>query len=142
MKRATIMNSAGRKVRADEGHHLELTEMKREIGKFKFSIPEGHEKAGERVEKAFEYDQCETEAEAQSVIDEKNWAVLTMVNDALKSAARSNAYQNALAPYRPSEVSPEDIKERMIRDFIRLGFAEDVARAQVEGMLAAKEQGQ
>jgi hypothetical protein len=60
-----------------------------------------------------------------------------MVNDNLKANARSNAYQAALLPYRPSEVSAEDIKERMIRDYIRLGIPEDTARKQVEALLAA-----
>lgn len=60
-----------------------------------------------------------------------------MVNDNLKANARSNAYQAALLPYRPSEVSPAEIQERMVRDYIRLGIPEDVARAQVSGLLAS-----
>lgn len=111
--------------------------MQVKIGKFSFAIPEGHPQAGEKVEKSFEYQVCETEAEAQTIIAEKKWSVVGMVNDNLKANARSNAYQAALLPYRPSEVSPEDIKERMVRDYIRLGVAEDVARKQVEALLAA-----
>jgi hypothetical protein len=45
-----------------------------------------------------------------------------------------------LLPYRPSEVSPEEIKERMVRDYIRLGIAEDIARAQVTSLLSATAQ--
>lgn len=111
--------------------------MQVKIGKFSFAIPEGHPQAGEKIEKSFEYQVCETEAEAQTTIAEKKWSVVGMVNDNLKANARSNAYQAALLPYRPSEVSPEDIKERMVRDYIRLGVAEDVARKQVEALLAA-----
>ena len=111
--------------------------MKSLVGKFTFAIPEGHAQAGEKVEKTFDYQQVESETEAQTVIADKKWNVIAMVNDNLKANARSNAYQAALLPYRPSEVSPEDIKERMIRDYIRLGIPEDTARKQVEALLSA-----
>lgn len=111
--------------------------METKVGKFTFAIPEGHAQAGEKVEKTFDYQQVTSETEAQAVITEKKWSIVGMVNDNLKANARSNAYQAALLPYRPSEVSPEDIKERMIRDYIRLGIPEDTARKQVEALLAA-----
>ena len=110
--------------------------METKSGKFSFAIPEGHAQAGDKVEKTFDYQVCNTEAEASEVITAKKWNIVTMVNDNLKANARSSAYQAALLPYRPSEVSPEDIKERMVRDYIRLGIPENVARAQVESMLA------
>jgi hypothetical protein len=108
------------------------------VGKFSFAIPEGHPQAGEKVEKTFDYQVVDNETEALAVIAEKKWSIVGMVNDNLKQNARSNAYQAALLPYRPTEVSPEDIKERMVRDFIRLGVAEDVARKQVDSLLASK----
>jgi hypothetical protein len=111
--------------------------MNTKVGKFTFAIPDGHPQAGEKVEKTFEYSEVTSDAEAQQVIADKKWSIVGMVNDNLKANARSNAYQAALLPYRPSEVSPEDIKERMIRDYIRLGIAEDTARKQVEALLAA-----
>ena len=111
--------------------------MQTKVGKFSFAVPEGHPEAGKKIEKSFEYQECETDTEAQTVITEKKWNVRNMVNDNLKANARSNAYQAALLPYRPSEVSPEDIKERMVRDYIRLGVAEEVARKQVDALLAA-----
>lgn len=111
--------------------------METKVGKFTFAIPEGHPQAGEKIEKSFDYQQVTTEAEATQVITDKKWSVVGMVNDVLKANARSNAYQAALLPYRPSEVSAEDIKERMIRDYIRLGIPEDTARKQVEALLAA-----
>lgn len=110
--------------------------METKVAKFSFAIPDGHPQAGEKVEKPFEYRVCNTREEADSVIAEKKWDVVAMVNDVLKSNARSSAYQAALLPYKPSEVSPEEIQERMVRDFIRLGIAEDVARAQVTSLLA------
>ena len=112
--------------------------MKTLVGKFTFKIPDGHPQAGEKIEKAFEYPETETEQEAQNVIVEKKWNVKSMVDETLKANARSNAYQAALLPYRPSEVSPEDIKERMVRDYIRLGISEELARKQVEGLLASQ----
>lgn len=111
--------------------------MQTKIAKFTFSIPDGHAQAGEKVEKTFDYQVCDNESEATTVVTEKKWSVVGMVNDILKANARSNAYQAALLPYRPSEVSAEDIKERMIRDYIRLGIPEDTARKQVESLLAA-----
>lgn len=111
--------------------------MQTKVGKFSFSIPEGHAQAGEKLEKSFEYQLCDNDSEATAVVTEKKWSVVGMVNDILKANARSNAYQAALLPYRPSEVSAEDIKERMIRDYIRLGIPEDTARKQVEALLAA-----
>ena len=111
--------------------------MKSLVGKFTFAVPDGHAQAGEKIEKTFEYRQVSTEVEASEVMTEKKWSLTDMVNDNLKANARSNAYQAALLPYRPSEVSAEDIKERMIRDYIRLGIPEDVARKQVEALLTA-----
>src|SRR5678815_1350732 len=111
--------------------------METKVGKFTFAIPDGHPQAGEKVEKTFEYKVCNSDSEATEVIAEKKWSVLAMVNDNLKANARSNAYQAALLPYRPSEVTPDEIKERMIRDYIRLGIPEDTARKQVEALLAA-----
>jgi hypothetical protein len=110
--------------------------VKQGLGKFTFSVPDGHPQAGEKMEKPFEYSVCETEAEAQAIIAEKKWNIVSMVNDVLKANARSNAYQAALLPYRPSEVSAADIQERMVRDFIRLGVPEAAARAQVAALTA------
>lgn len=109
--------------------------MKTLVGKFTFKVPEGHPEAGKKIEKSFEYSETETNDEATSVMADKKWSLKEMVDETLKANARSNAYQAALLPYRPSEVSPEDIKERMIRDYIRLGVPEDAARKQVEGLL-------
>lgn len=111
--------------------------METKVGKFSFAIPEGHPQFGEKIEKAFEYQQVSNDAEATQVLTERKLSIVELVNDKLKANARSNAYQAALLPYRPSEVSAEDIKERMIRDYIRLGIPEDTARKQVEALLAA-----
>lgn len=107
------------------------------VGKFTFKVPEGHPEAGKKIEKSFDYKECTDPAEAQAVMDDKKWSLVDMVNENLKASARSNAYQAALLPYRPSEVSQEDIIERMVRDYIRVGVAEDVARAQVTALMNA-----
>lgn len=110
--------------------------MQTKQGKFTFAIPDGHPQAGEKIEKTFEYQVCDNDTEAQKVLADKKWSLVGLVNDNLKANSRSNAYQAALLPYRPSEVSPDEIRERMIRDYIRLGIPEDVARKQVETLLA------
>lgn len=104
-----------------------------------FKVPEDstHSDAGKKIPKEFDYEECETVAEAEEVAQKKGWNLLDFVNEALKQNARANTYQNALAVYRPSEVAPEEIKARMVRDFIRLGLSEDVAKAQVDSILTA-----
>jgi hypothetical protein len=111
--------------------------MNTKVGKFSFKVPEGHPQAGETIEKTFEYPETTSDTEAQMVLADKKWSLMGLVNDVLKANSRSNSYQAALLPYRPSEVSPEDIKERMIRDYIRLGIPEETARKQVDALLAA-----
>jgi Glu-tRNA(Gln) amidotransferase subunit E-like FAD-binding protein len=114
--------------------------MKTLVGKFTFKVPDDspvESERGKKVEKAFEYRETENDIEAQAVMTEKKWSLKDMVDEALKANARSNAYQSALLPHKPSEVPQEDIKERMIRDYIRLGIPENIARAQVESTLAA-----
>lgn len=114
--------------------------MKTLVSKFSFAVPDGHAEAGRKIEKSFDFRQVENDTEAQEIMSEKKWNLCDMVNDNLKANARSNSYQAALLPYRPSEVSAEDIKERMIRDYIRLGIPEETARKQVEALLSASGQ--
>ena len=114
--------------------------MKTLVAKFTFKVPDGHPQAGTKIERAFEYPETESESEATQVLTEKKWSVKELVDDALKANARSNAYQAALLPYRPSEVPAEDIVERIVRDYIRLGVPEEAARAQVTAMLNAQKQ--
>src|SRR5215218_8253721 len=110
--------------------------MENKKGKFSFAGPQGHTETGNKIEKTFEYKVCNSDNEALEVIRDKKWSVAALVNDSLKANARSSAYQAALLPYRPSEVSQEDIVERMVRDYIRLGVSEEIARKQVSAMLA------
>lgn len=109
------------------------------VGSYKFKVPEnsGHKDAGQQFTKEFDYQECESPDEAAKIAEEKGWTLLEFVNDKLMNAARSGSYQNALAVYRPSEVPREEIEARMVRDFIRLGLSEDVAKAQVKAVLGA-----
>lgn len=99
--------------------------------------PEQAHRAGEKYKKEFSFAQVTSNDEAEKVCKSKEWTLVDFVNDALKSAARSSAYQSEASLYARSEVSAEDIKERMVRDYIRLGIPEDVARTTVNSMLAA-----
>lgn len=120
--------------------------METKVGKFSFKVPEGHPEVGKKVEKTFEYDVVHTLEEAQHVMTHSKdgkprttpWSLVAMVNDNLQANARSSAYQTALLPYKTLEVSAEAIQERMIKDAIRSGLSEDVARKFILGMLAAK----
>lgn len=113
--------------------------MKDLTAEYTLKVPEdsNHADAGKKLKKNFDYQECESAEEASQLAEKKGWSLLTFVNDTLKQNARAAAYQNALAVYRPSDVSPDEIKARMVRDFIRLGLSEDVAKAQVESILAA-----
>lgn len=109
------------------------------VGSYKFKVPEnsGHKDAGQQFTKEFDYQECESAQEAETVAADKGWTLLEFVNDKLMNAARSGSYQNALAVYRPSEVPREEIEARMVRDFIRLGLSEEVAKTQVKAILSA-----
>jgi hypothetical protein len=113
-----------------------MTKMETKVGKFTFTVPEGHPSEGEKVEKGFSFQVCQNEDEAKEVMEKRKLNITSMVNDNLKKLARSNAYQAAMLPYKPSEVSPEDIQERMVRDWIRMGKTEAQARKIVQAALA------
>jgi len=102
---------------------------------FTITVPAGHPDAGKEIEKTFEYLECQTVEEAQAVIEEKKWSLLDMVNKTLKANARSSAYQSALAVYKPSEMSPEEAKERMVRAAVRQGATEENARKMIDALL-------
>lgn len=111
---------------------------------FTFKIPESHPSAkdaqGNRVtiEKEFTFQVVTNDEEALAVMAYKQWSLVEIINDILKANARSSAYQTALAAYQTSEVPAEKIRERMIKDFIRLGMSESAATAAVDSALASK----
>lgn len=115
--------------------------MENKVEKFTFTVPSDspvESERGTKQERTYTYQVCDNETEAQEVIASKKWSIVNLVNDRLKSSARANAYQTALAPHKPSTVSEDDIVERMVRDFVRLGVPESSAREMVAAATAAK----
>ena len=110
--------------------------MQTKAGKFSFEVPEGHPDQGQKVEKAFEYQECESDEEAVRILGERKWPLVKLVNDKLRTSARANGYQNALAMYRRSDVSAEDAKRAIVRNLIGLGMSESDAIAQADAAIA------
>lgn len=107
---------------------------------FSFKVPENHpqhkdDKGNVRqIKKSYNYVQCKNDQQAVATLKAEEWALVDMVNEELKNRARSNAYQKALAPYKTSNVSQEDIRKRMVLDMIRVGVPEDVAERTVKAL--------
>lgn len=102
----------------------------------KFKVGEAY---GATINKEFEF--AFTVYNELGEATEAGWTpekVLELINSQEKMNARANEYQKATAPYRPDPNDPAVIRERMIKDFQKLGVSEAVARAQVESLLAAK----
>ncbi len=110
--------------------------MQAKVGKFSFEVPEGHPEQGNKVEKGFEYQECETDEEAVKTLGERKWSLLKIVNDKARTSARANAYQNALLPYKRTDVSEEDAKRAIVRNLIGLGMSEADAIAQADAAVA------
>jgi len=90
-------------------------------------------RSGEKIERNFLFGQVDSEEQAKAVMAARKWSVIDYVNGELKGNARSSCYQTTSALYKESKVSSDDIMERAIKDLIRLGVPEDLARATVEG---------
>jgi len=99
--------------------------------------PEQQHMAGKKVEKNFAFPQVVNADEANQVMEIKGLSVVDYVNDYLKSNARSSCYQSTAALYKESKLSAEEILERSVRDMIRGGIPEDIARAAMEGAKAS-----
>lgn len=117
---------------------VELDKAGRQVreGKYSFKVPDGHPEQGNEIKKTFPYVKCTDDSQAVATLKERKWKLRDIVNDKLKAGARSNAYQNALMPYRPSEVSQADIRARMIRDLIRSKVPEALAIKTIDMALA------
>jgi len=105
-----------------------------------FKVPENHPQHKDAngkvrtIKKSYNYIQCKNDQQAVATLKEEEWSIVDMVNDELKNRSRSNAYQKALAPYKTSNVSQEDIRKRMVLDMIRVGVPEDVAERTVAAL--------
>lgn len=118
---------------------FDMSTLPEKVGKFSFKVPDTHPEAGKKIEKPFSYYEINKgdSDTAFKVIAAKGWDIVDMVNETMKANARSNAYQNASAPYRAAEVPAEDIQKRMINDYVRMGMSEEMARATVVNTLKA-----
>jgi hypothetical protein len=110
------------------------------VGKYKFKVPadSSHVDAGKQFERTYDYTVCENAEEAIELAEKEGWTLLEFVNDKLQNRAKSNSYQNALASYRPNEMTPDELRATLIRTYIRIGLSEEVATAQADSILAAK----
>lgn len=105
-----------------------------------FTVPKDSPVEAERgktEEKSFSFRQIATVEDAEAVIKAKEWALVDMVNKQLKANARSNAYQAAMAPHKVSDVPPEQVFERTVRDMVRQGIPETMARELLKNTLSA-----
>ena len=93
--------------------------------------------AGTEIKKDFSFGQVKDETEAQAVCEIKGWSLVEFVNDELRNNSRSSAYQSELMLYKRDDVDPEEVFERTVRNLIRMGISEDIARTQVQAMREA-----
>jgi hypothetical protein len=87
------------------------------------------------VEYTYEYDVLETVEEMTKKFSEAD--LLKLANARIKSTSNSAARQKAVAPYAIPQDDPAAIRERMIKDAIKLGKTKEQAEAFVDGLLAA-----
>lgn len=108
-----------------------------------FTVPQDTVKegavAGAEIEKPFTFRIVDSDELAQKIVAEKKWDLQELVNRKLKADARSNAYQAELLQHKPVTTTrtPDEIRESMVRDALRLGLGENEARAYVDSMIAA-----
>ena len=115
------------------------TTLKEFSSKLSYTIPsegvreEMRARSGEKIERKLTFGQVDSDVQAKEVMTEKDWSLIDFVNDQLKAGARSSCYQSTSALYKESKVTADQIKERAIKDLIRVGVPEDIARVTVMG---------
>lgn len=111
-----------------------------ESDKLTFTVPTDspvESERGKEYEREFSYRQVDNEDDARKVIETKKWSLIDIVNNKLKGAARSNAYQAALAPHKAQDVDPEKVFESTIRNMVKQGIPETMARELLKNTLTA-----
>lgn len=103
--------------------------------------PVESERGQDKKDNPFSFRQVKTIDEANEVIKVKDWDLVEMVNKILKANARSNAYQAALAPHKVDNVDPEKVFESTVRNMVRQGIPESMARELLKNTLTAVKQG-
>ncbi len=87
------------------------------------------------VDYNYDYDVIETPEELNKEFSEKD--LIGLANARLKSTANSGARQKAIAPYAQDPNAPGAVKERMIKDAMKLGKTREVAEQFVDSLLGA-----
>lgn len=108
--------------------------------KLTFTVPSDspvESERGKEYEREFSFRQVDNEDDARKVIDAKKWSLVDIVNNKLKGGARSNAYQAALAPHKASDVDPEKVFESTVRNMVKQGIPEAMARELLKNTLSA-----
>jgi hypothetical protein len=99
---------------------------------------------GEEKELSFTYRQVDSDELANAILEEKKWSIQELVNRKLSADARSARYQSELVKHKPItvNVSVDDIKTRMARDFQRIyasmgkNLSDEAALKMVEAQLS------
>lgn len=102
------------------------------------SVPDGPRNDGSKevdVDYSYDYDEIETAEELNKEFSEKD--LIALANARLKSTANSSARQKAIAPYAQDPNAPAAVKERMIKDAMKLGKSREVAEQFVDSLLGA-----
>ncbi len=102
------------------------------------NVPDGPRNDGTKevdVEYSYEYDELETREELDKKFSESD--LIDLANARLKSTANSGARQKAIAPYAQDPNAPAAVKERMIKDAMKLGKTREVAEQFVDSLLGA-----
>lgn len=84
---------------------------------------------------SFEYKVLENAAELANEFSPAQ--LLDLANARVKSTANSGARQKAIAPYAQDPNSNAAIRERMIKDAMKLGKSKDAAESFVDSLLNA-----
>jgi len=142
----TDIQETGSEVAAEKGSidHLGAVEQDTFDYKVPSDSPVESERGKEYKDNPFQFRQIAKSADGQDtdaleVIRIKGWDLTDMVNKLLKGNARSNAYQAKMAPHKASEVDPEKAFEQTVRNLVKQGVPEAMAREVVKNtLLAAK----
>ena len=84
---------------------------------------------------SYEYNILENDTELRNEFSPKD--LLDLANARLKSTANSGARQKAISPYAQDPNAPAAIRERMVKDAMKLGKTKEAAEAFVDSLLSA-----
>lgn len=87
------------------------------------------------VEYVYEYEVLATQEELKEKFSPAD--LLTLANARIKSTANSGARQKAIAPFAQDPNSIPAIRERMIKDAMKMNKTREVAEAFVDSLLAS-----